>query len=339
MTTLTRRPRPVRPRRAVRVLALSCAAAAAVALAGCGAAHAPAPASLDGTTTSAPGTPAASPEPAQATPEQRAEANAALLLTAFAPPPGARQVAVTPVPSSTLARYPQATGPMDDDVVRKTTWWVAPGDPQQVLAWEAAHLSAYPRYGYGTSGKGIYFNEFRVPAVAGLFDTRDLAVSTTSAGHGQVAIRVDSLVDWIPVRPSGDTVPATARVATAVETRDVPGAASDGTVQTAVVAKTTVTSPAQVAAVAAYLSRLPVNPPGGRSSCPDQSLAGGTLTVTFRATADGPALAQASAGLSGCAFLSYATTGRPRLGLGGGDAGRSLLAEFNHVAGLHWTAP
>jgi hypothetical protein len=339
MTRIPRRPRPGWPRRAVRLLAVSCGAAAAIALAGCGTGSAPGPASLDGTTTSTPATPAASPEPTQATPAQRAKANAALLLKAFAPPPGARQVPVSPVPSSSLARYPQATGPMDDDVVRATSWWLAPGDPQRVLAWEAAHLTAYPKYGYGTSGKGIYVNEFRVPAVAGLFDTRDLAVSTTSAGHGEVAIRVDSLVDWIPVRPSGDTVPATARVATAVETRDVPGATSDGTVKTAVVAKATVTSPAQAGAIAAYLNRLTVSPPGGQSSCPDQSLAGGTLTVTFRATAGGPALAEASAGLSGCAFLSYATTGLAQLGLGGGDAGTSLLAEFNHVTGLHWKVP
>jgi hypothetical protein len=95
----------------------------------------------------------------------------------------------------------------------------------------------------------------------------------------------------------------------------------------------------QVGAIAAYLNRLTVNPPGGQSSCPDQSLAGGTLTVTFRARAGGPALAQATAGLSGCAFLSYATTALAQLAVGGGDAGTSLLAEFNHVTGLHWKVP
>jgi hypothetical protein len=141
---------------------------------------------------------------------------------------------------------------------------------------------------------------------------------------------VDSVVNWIPARPAGDTVPATATVATATETK------GSGKHPPVVSAKT-VTSPEQVRKLAAYLNGLPVNPPGAITSCPADF--GGGLTIVFQARAGGPVLARASAGLSGCGSLSYAMPGQPETGLGGGDAGPSLLAEVNRVAGLHWTVP
>jgi hypothetical protein len=35
-------------------------------------------------------------------------------------------------------------------------------------------------------------------------------------------------------------------------------------------------------------------------------------------------------------FSCLAMPGQPTAGLGGGDAGESLLDEVNHVTGLHW---
>jgi hypothetical protein len=260
------------------------------------------------------------------------------MLKAFAPPAGAREVPGSPVPTSTMSRSPATSAPMDDDVVTETSWWLAPGDPQQVLAWEKAHIpSPYRYFGGGTTARGIWNDVYSIPAVPGLFDERELAVSTTAAGGGQTAIRVDALVDWVPARPSGDTVPATARVARLVET----GSGSAGTPprqQTKVIATATVTDQAQVAALAAYLNGLAVNPPGGVSSCP-ASFGDSAVTLTFSARPGGPVLAMASAELDGCAFLSYTMPGQPAAGLGGGDAGGNLLDEVNHVTGLHWKVP
>jgi hypothetical protein len=310
-----------------RTLALA-GSAAAITLAGCAsvtAAHGSPGASLAGTTTTA--SPAA-----LGSPQQCARAEAASMLEAFAAPPGGRPVAATPVPSSELSTLPAGSSrPSDNDVVTGSAWWLAPGDPQRLLSWETAHIRApYRLSGYGTVAKGIWSDDYMIAAVPGLFDFRDLTVSVTAAGHGQTAIRVDSVVDWIPVRPAGDTVPATAKVAVITESKG-------SSRHPPVVAAKTLTSPEQVAKLAAYLNGLPADPPGGRYSCPAAS--GGELTIVFRARPGGPVLAKARAGLSGCAFLSYTMPGRPETGLGGGDAGQGLLAQINHVAGLHWTVP
>jgi len=315
---------PGRPRPAFRFLILS-GLVAAVGLAGCTIVPAPhAHPSMGGTS------------PPSGTPKQQAVAEAGLMLKAFAPPAGAREVPGSPVPGSVMSRSPATPTPSDDDVVTATSWWLAPGGPQQVLAWEKAHIPALYRYfGGGSTGFGVWNDVFSIPAVPDLFDTRELAVSTTAAGGGQTAIRVDALVDWVPVRPSGDTVPATARVATLVETRT--GFGGTPTRQSTTVTGTaTVTNPAQLAALAAYLNGLAVNPPGAVWSCLTPT---GALTVTFSARPGGRALAEASAGLGGCAFLSYTMPGRPAIGLGGGAAGENLLGKVDHVTGLRWKIP
>jgi hypothetical protein len=312
-------------------------AVASLALAGCAAAPASSPAVTPGTASLAATTGTTPTDPASitTTPAQRAQAAAAVMLKAFAPPPGAREVPGSPVPPSVLSRSQQAPRPLDNDVVTKTSWWLAPGDPRQLLAWASARLPAqYQRFGTGTLGPGIWSDDFSLPAVAGLFGTRSLAVSVTSAGHGQTAIRVDALVDWIPARPTGDTVPAAARVATLVETADkfgVPGAPTS-----TVIHHSTATDPARVAALARYLNGLPVNPPGGAESCPMPT---GGLTVTFRARAGGPVLAQATAVIGGCDTLTYAMPGHPDIDLGGGPGGDNLLPELNRVTGQHWKPP
>ncbi len=67
--------------------------------------------------------------------------------------------------------------PADGDMVTRTAWWVAPGEPQRVLAWAAAHLAAaYSHPGTGTLGGDIWGDGFTLPPVAGLFDQRDLDV-------------------------------------------------------------------------------------------------------------------------------------------------------------------
>ena len=317
--------------RAATGLLAFCGGAAAIALTGC-AAPASAPAAAAGTTAPA----AARAMPSAGTPQQQAAADAALMLKAFAPPSGAREVTTSPVPSSRLSNSPQTPEPMDNDVVTRTSWWLAPGNPQQVLAWEAAHIAPlYHRYGWGTAGTGIWDDDFSLPAVAGLFDERGLTVSTTSAGNGEVAVRVDALVDWIPARPASTTIPATARTATIVETKGALGQTSHGSPEP-VIAKATVTDGAQVTAIADYLNGLAVDPSGGTSSCASPPA---SLTVTFRATVGGTVLGEASAGVGGCDFLAVTAPGQQPLSVGGGAAGDNLFTELDRVMDLHWRYP
>jgi DNA-binding transcriptional MerR regulator len=185
---------------------------------------------------------------------------------------------------SPLSAGPQGGRPSDDDVVTRTAWWLALGDPQKLLSWEAARIGSPDRLnGSGMNGPGVYNEFFELPAVPGLFDQRELTVSATPAGHGQTAIRVDAMVDWIPARAPGDTVPATARVAVLTETKDTNVHGKPLVVVTA-----TLTDAKQVAALAAYLNGLPVNPPGGVYSCP-AAIGGGRIAVSFRERTDGPA--------------------------------------------------
>src|SRR5215475_1288272 len=109
------------------------AACATLAVAGCGATHA----------TITPGAGAASrssspPAKAAATPRQRAEADAAAILRAFVPPPGARRLAKAPALPDGLVGYP---GSVSTAEVEDVSWWRAPGTPDAVLAWETSHLS------------------------------------------------------------------------------------------------------------------------------------------------------------------------------------------------------
>ncbi len=255
------------------------------------------------------------------------------MMRAFAAPSGAHAVAASPVPSSLLS----SGGPMgrsdDADMVVRTAWWLAPGKPQAVLAWAAAHLpKAYEYGGSGTTRGDIWGNRFTLPPVAGLFNERTFDVSVTPAGHGQTAIRVDAVVGWIPVRPPGDTVPVTARLATVtLSWVNASGPAAKPVTKTA-----TVTDQPRVRTLAGYLNRLPVNPPVAYS-CPVEFP--GTITVAFRARAGGPILASATGEMSGCGFVSYTMPGHPETGIGSTGAGANLLAEVNRVSGLHWAVP
>jgi hypothetical protein len=135
-----------------------------------------------------------------------------------------------------------------------------------------------------------------------------------------------------PPRAAGDTVPAAARVAMLTDSKGLGGNGTPPSVATA-----TVTSAKQVAALAEYLDKLAVNPPGQVYSCPDDT--GGAMTITFRAAAGGPVLASVKASLSGCGFITYAMPHQKAVGLGGPSAGGPLLAEVNRVTGLGWKVP
>lgn len=297
-------------------------------LAGCGTQHAGSPA---GRSTMA-ATSASAPSPAQ-----RAAADAASLLTRFRPPPGALRTGRLPV--SWLSQAPQ--WPMSPDLVTRTAWWRAAGQPQTVLAWVRAH----PPSGLTISGSGMgpgshmdlrpgepppapdtplpgtrmWYTVFSQPAMPG----GQLLVAVASDGNGHTAIRVDAQVVWLPAKPAAERIPSAAKIVTITP---VPGfapvSAHDQTV--------TITDPAAVAKIAAVIDALPVFPPGERS-CP--LFQGRGMRLTFRAAPAGPALAVVTGDTTGCGTVAVIIDGRPMLALG---QATSMQQQVMAIAGIRW---
>jgi hypothetical protein len=292
----------------------------AVALGGCAVVHAPA----KGTNS-----PAANPARAIAasarTPKQRAEADIAATLKGFAPPPGARQVSSSP--ASTLNEQPSPPLP---DYVTGGEWWLAPGNPRQVLAWEAKHLpSQFGSAGGGEDGKATWVDNFILPDVPGVLTERRFSVATTAVGHGQTGIEVIARAQWIPARPASEVIPSAARVVTLTLTNT-----SNTTGQEP--KPVTITDRAKVRRIAALLDGLTVTPPDAYS-CPAER--GGDLTLAFKAGVDAPALAIVTADLSGCAFITLTIGGKQQPGLGPGNGGLTLASQAVKIADLNWKIP
>jgi hypothetical protein len=80
--------------------------------------------------------------------------------------------------------------------VDRAGWWLAPGAPQQVLAWETKHLPhRFAADGSGSSGApgpaAELFDTFSLRAVYGVLDSRGLLVQAVADGN-QTAVRVDA---------------------------------------------------------------------------------------------------------------------------------------------------
>src|SRR5262249_43933203 len=144
-----------------------------------------------------------------ATPRERAVADAAAILKAFAVPPGARRLQQAPdalkVPITTL---------VSTTLVDNVSFWRTPGEPQAVLAWEQAHLPPRVTPADADFRPPSLGRPFSLSPVAGVLNDRDMVVEVTGAGNGQTAIRVDAQVSWQPHRSASERVPPTARVVT-----------------------------------------------------------------------------------------------------------------------------
>jgi hypothetical protein len=257
------------------------------------------------------------------TPRQRAVAEAARLLAAFIRPPGAARVAKPPAVARQALAAP-AVSIASATLVDQVAFWVAPGSPQALLAWEAARL---PRpFTLGASGSSsrppAWGDEFSL-APAGVLTARDLVVSVTSAGHDRTAIRVDGQVTWQPTRPRSEVVPASARLVTLAE---VPG----GNPNPALPPPVTVSGLAAVKKIAALADGLPLST-AGTEPCPLSP--GNELQLTFRARAGGRPLAVAE-GPGACSTLQFSVNGKqqPALAISG-----SFIADVLAAAGVHWT--
>jgi hypothetical protein len=253
------------------------------------------------------------------TPRERAVADAAAILKAFAVPPGARRLQQAPdalkVPITTL---------VSTTLVDHVSFWQAPGQPQAVLAWEQAHLPRRFTLGDEDFGPPSWDRTFSLSPVPGVLNARDLVVEVTGAGNGQTAIRVDAQVSWQPPRPASERVPSATRLVTITQ---LPGLGPHASHPPAPV---TLTNLAVVRRLAALVDSLPLSTIGPAAPCP--AALGGGIRLTFLARAGGPPLAVAQ-GPAACGTVQFSAGGKRQPALQLTD---SFIAQVLKLAGLHW---
>ena len=261
------------------------AGGAALILAGCAVAAPPGTRpSATGTAGRAPASPAPS---ASLTPGQRAQADAAAILAAFAMPPGAKRLPAPPanVRAALGQPFQKESSP---DFVDKDSFWTVPSAPAAALAWEEQHVPrrfTHAETFHGTDGKVAQSGDvFTLPPIAGVLESRELMVEVADGGGGQTAIRVDAQVTWTPAKPAGAVVPAAARVVTLSMNY---GGNADGRKPPEPV---TITDPVTVGKVAALVDHVPPLP-SGTYNCPFAD--GMAFDLAFRARPGGPVLAAA----------------------------------------------
>ena len=300
------RPRGMRPHLPCAPSAtLLLAAAAAVTVAGCAATR---------TTTG--------PAMASRTPRERAVADAAAILKAFAVPPGAQRLQKAPdvlkVPVTTLV----STTLVDD-----VSFWRAPGQPQAVLAWEQAHLPRRFMPGDADFGPPSWDRMFSLSPIPGVLNARDLVVEVVGAGDGQTAIRVDAQVSSQPSRPAAERVPTAARVVTITLLPSLDPHARRPP------APVTITGLAVVRRLAALVDSLQLSTIGPGASCPAPP--GGGIRLTFLARAGGLPLAVAQ-GPAACGTVQFSVGGKRQPALQLTD---SFLPQVLKLADLNWNVP
>jgi hypothetical protein len=262
-------------------------------------------------------------------PMQIADADAASMLAAFRPPPGAEPSGQISVPALSAA----PAGTTSPDAVTRTAWWRVPGGMDAALSWVEAHASAgFTLGGSGSSsspgGVLLRFDVFDLPLVPNVLTERSLFVSVAGDGAGSTAMRVDSQVSWLPTKSPAERIPAAAKVVTITP---IPGI-SLGVGKTAAAhdRPVTIADPATVAKIAAVIDALPLMP-RGIFSCPLST--GQGLLLTFRAVKGGPELAVVTGELTGCGTVTMVVDGKRMPTLWGG---KDMAKQVLKLAGIHW---
>ena len=257
--------------------------------------------------------------PASATPRERAVADAAAILKAFAVPPGASRLRQAPD-----ALKSPITILVSTTLVDNVSFWRAPGRPQAVLAWEQAHLPRRFTPGDQDFGPPSWDRMFSLSPVPGVLNARDMVVEVTGAGNGQTAIRVDAQVSWQPPRPASDRVPSAAHVVTITQLPSLNPHARRPP------APVTITDPAVVRRLAELVDGLQLSTIGPGASCP--AAFGGGIRLTFLARAGGAPLAVAQ-GPAACGTVQFSAGGTRQPALQLTD---SFIPQVLRLAGLHW---
>jgi hypothetical protein len=259
------------------------------------------------------------------TPKQRAEAEAAAMLKAFVPPPGAQRLAGPPNLPGGLLKNP-TTVLVDATQARGVMFWEAPGDPQALLAWEVAHIAKRFTLGDADFGPPSWDRMFQLPPVPGVLTSRDIVVEVASMGDGKTGIRVDAEVGWQPARLTSAQIPPSATAVTISEQlsyfpnyKHAP-------------APVTITDPAIVKRLAALINALPISQ-FNNAVAPCPAALHVALELTFRTKPGGQVLAQAQTDVP-CAVTIFTIPGDQSLLLDNASDNQILA-----LAGLHWKIP
>jgi hypothetical protein len=260
------------------------------------------------------------------TPQQQAKADAAAMLAAFVPPPGATRLSSAPTASGGILKH-RAFSPGFEDQVDDVSFWRVPASAASVLNFEKAHLPRrFTLSGWGTVGGNTYgarLDWWSLPGVPGVIALRELTVEVTDPSSSVSYVRVDSNVAWIPVRPAAEKVPASVRVVTISASPNMNH--PKGTP-----APVTVTSPAKVARIVALVDGLSLDT-SGVHGCPAEQ--GEGITLAFRAKPGGPVLATAKEPIPSCGSVSFTIGGARQPTLA--DPG-SFPTKVLAIAGVHW---
>jgi hypothetical protein len=329
MTSFPRSPAPhdrKHAKRQARVLALT--SMLTLAGAGCGAVHAAGPTRVAAASSTAPGP--SRPGPSDLSPKQRAAADAAGILAAFAVPPGATRLTQAPSAGGGVLKNPPQT-PGDSALIDKVAWYRAPGTPQAVLAWESHHAPK-PFTRTGSGGTNSRYDMYALPAVTRVLDSRGMLVTVIPAGANTTDVRVDAQVTWVPARaaasmiPSGDVHAVTLTLIPAPDGHGKPPKPAN------------VTATAKVAALVKLVNTMQSASPAIYYGC--QPIDEGALTVTFAAKAGAHALATAAISLDACEYTALTIGGQHyNLGGPGPDYGHTVAVKAVHAAGLAWKIP
>jgi hypothetical protein len=282
------------------------------------------------------------------TPQQQARADAAAMLAAFVPPPGATRLSSAPTGSGGILKHTAFTVGIEDQL-DDASFWRVPASAGTVLNFEKAHLphqfklSSWGSVGdtLGTLPKpgrpirpslqpypignayGAWLDSWTLPGVPGVIALRELTVEVTDPSSNVTYVRVDSNVAWIPARPASERVPAGVTVVTITASPDMNH--PKGTP-----APVTVTSPAEVAKIVALLDGLSLNT-SGVHGCPME--AGKGITLSFRVKQGDPVLATASEPIPSCGGVGFVIGGVQQPGLA--DWG-TFTSKVLAIAGVHW---
>jgi hypothetical protein len=278
------------------------------------------------------------------TPHAYAGSQVPAMLRAFAPPPGAWRVKVSP--SRGLDDVEGGMTAIDKNVVDQFADWVTPGTPAQVLALAARGLPArYQFIGSGTEGRGqnsapVLDDVFQLLPVPRVLSLRELDISVVAVGNDVrgrplTGIRVDAMAGWVTAGPSYQWIPAGARVMTLTETPPPPGTKPPGgeTIPPPHPPVTISGAPA-VRDIVSLINGMSPPPADSASSCPPDY--GGRYILTFRTRAGGSVIGAVSLPMSGCAFVGILHNGKDSADLLPGDGTGAVLGRIAQISSVNW---
>jgi hypothetical protein len=195
----------------------------------------------------------------------------------------------------------------DPDLVDLARFATGSGDPQAVEQWLRAHAPAGSTYagdGYGSGENELPTWDLTLswPAVGQLLDSRRLVVTALTLPDGNVAVRFDAQVTWLPARSGGDPVPAGVTLLTVSLSKGMnPGEPAH--------AATTTSDPAVIAAIRDRLDTLSVVPSGVATDCPADF--GQNLKLEFFDRKGGNPVTVVNADPAGCLVVQVLQAGKP----------------------------